>query len=317
MNNYGYSAKELNQFGVYRIVNVKNGEVYIGSTSLKFKTRWEQHLHSLKKQKHHNSILQNKWNFYGERSFLFEIAEIVLDKNDVISTEQKWLDFAFKDGKCINVRPLAESPLGFKMNQEGRTKISNGMKKAWADLSKKDEWKQSLAGNGYRLQQIVKNDPEVAKKKSDGLLRAWQNPDVREKHLKSTNDFYDSPESQQARQEISIASRSYWDSPNGQANIARRQKTYIGVVSPDGVPYSPITNLSKFAKEHNLDIRSLRHLVNGRQMVYKGWVAMLYEGEIDAHKRVAFIKHVNLSNSQRGLKKPRKQANNLSPNGQN
>lgn len=48
-------------------------------------------------------------------------------------------------------------------------------------------------------------------------------------------------------------------------------KTYDGVVSPDGIVYSPITNLNKFCKEHNLDRRGMAYVVAGKRPHWHGW----------------------------------------------
>ena len=62
--------------GIYKITNLKNHKIYIGSSN-NIMRRWYEHLRDLKNQKHCNSHLQNAWNKYGENNFLFEIIEIV------------------------------------------------------------------------------------------------------------------------------------------------------------------------------------------------------------------------------------------------
>src|SRR5690606_19704596 len=65
-----------NKAGVYQIVNLKNGKIYIGSAKC-FKVRANQHLKSLRENKHHNKFLQRSFNKWGEQSFLFEVLEVV------------------------------------------------------------------------------------------------------------------------------------------------------------------------------------------------------------------------------------------------
>lgn len=59
-------------YSVYRITNIKNGRIYIGSTS-NFEIRRSEHLAHLRKGKHVNRFLQSDFKIYGEQSFLFEV----------------------------------------------------------------------------------------------------------------------------------------------------------------------------------------------------------------------------------------------------
>jgi hypothetical protein len=60
--------------GVYRILNVKNGRIYIGSTSC-FRKRAKSHYIDLKTGRHQNAFMQNDFNKCGEDSFVFEVVE--------------------------------------------------------------------------------------------------------------------------------------------------------------------------------------------------------------------------------------------------
>ena len=60
--------------GVYKILNLINGNHYIGSTS-DFKRREKQHFNELAKGKHHNYKLQEEFNSFGFNSFRFSVIE--------------------------------------------------------------------------------------------------------------------------------------------------------------------------------------------------------------------------------------------------
>ena len=64
--------------GVYKIINLINGKVYIGSAK-NFSVRFNQHIKSLEKNKHQNKHLQNAFNQYGTDNFLFEVIEVLED----------------------------------------------------------------------------------------------------------------------------------------------------------------------------------------------------------------------------------------------
>jgi len=65
--------------GIYKIVNIVNGKIYIGSAlniyNRIFGSSSISHLKALKNNNHINKKLQNSFNKYGEDSFEFFIVE--------------------------------------------------------------------------------------------------------------------------------------------------------------------------------------------------------------------------------------------------
>lgn len=109
--------------GIYQI-NCKNSkEFYIGSAK-DLNHRWNTHLYCLKNNKHHNIILQRKFNKYGKENFEFKI----LSKAPIeylIKLEQWFLDNL---KPSINIYKTAYSPIGFKHSGETRRKLSEQKK---------------------------------------------------------------------------------------------------------------------------------------------------------------------------------------------
>ena len=60
--------------GIYKITNIQNGKVYVGS-SLNLSNREYKHFWMLNKGVHDNLFLQNSFNKYGKDFFIFEILE--------------------------------------------------------------------------------------------------------------------------------------------------------------------------------------------------------------------------------------------------
>lgn len=61
--------------GIYKILNIINTKVYIGSsTNLRY--RISKHFNHLKKNHHNNDYLQRSFNKWGKDSFIFEILEL-------------------------------------------------------------------------------------------------------------------------------------------------------------------------------------------------------------------------------------------------
>lgn len=60
--------------GIYKITCLKNNMAYVGQAK-DIQKRFGIHIRSLNKNKHYNKHLQNSWNKYGEKNFIFEVIE--------------------------------------------------------------------------------------------------------------------------------------------------------------------------------------------------------------------------------------------------
>lgn len=78
--------------GIYMIMNLINNKLYIGSTK-NFRKRKNEHFNSLRKNKHYSSHLQNAWNKYGEKNFIFMEVEQIEDENNLFNREASWIIF--------------------------------------------------------------------------------------------------------------------------------------------------------------------------------------------------------------------------------
>ena len=85
--------------GVFQIKNIANGKVLLGS-SLNLEGPLNSHRFMLTTGSHRNKALQNEWNAYGEKNFVFEILETVKVTDDpnfnlndeLILLEEIWLE---------------------------------------------------------------------------------------------------------------------------------------------------------------------------------------------------------------------------------
>ncbi len=114
--------------GVYKIINNVNNKIYIGSTGNKggFNKRFSQHLELLRKNKHHSIHLQRAWNKYGEKSFKFEIIEIIDNVLMILDREQFYIDNykSYDINLGYNICKIAGSSLGIKKTPEQILKMS-------------------------------------------------------------------------------------------------------------------------------------------------------------------------------------------------
>lgn len=134
--------------GIYRIRNLTNEKVYIGS-AVKLLTRLRWHFRRLKRGGHPNRYLQKSWNKYGEDSFAFEVLEYV-EPDRLLEREQFHLDQLFESGNHYNVAAVAGNTLGVKRSEETKRKIgaANRGKLAGRKLSEETKSKISADGRG-------------------------------------------------------------------------------------------------------------------------------------------------------------------------
>lgn len=117
------NEKELKLSGIYKISNILDDRVYIGSAK-HFRKRVVNHSYLLKKNKHHSTKLQNFVNKHGMETLRVELLKLCSPEM-LLVTEQKWIDY-YKSytKKGFNECPIAYSRLGIKLSEETKAKIS-------------------------------------------------------------------------------------------------------------------------------------------------------------------------------------------------
>lgn len=104
--------------GVYTITNMRNGKLYVGSSSRNVFERFGKHRRLLLLNKHTNSYLQRAWNKYN-KCFKFELLE-VCSKEKCIEREQYYIDLLNPE---YNLAKIAGSTLGVRFSEETKDKI--------------------------------------------------------------------------------------------------------------------------------------------------------------------------------------------------
>ena len=73
---------------VYKILNTVNGKYYVGST-IHLQKRIARHFSSLRSNSHHNFLLQDDYNKYGDSSFTIEVVAVFDEEKQAKDLEQK------------------------------------------------------------------------------------------------------------------------------------------------------------------------------------------------------------------------------------
>lgn len=119
-------VEDLNNVcGVYKIVNLINGKIYIGS-SKNLRHRLWGHRAQLRHNKHGNEHLQRAWNKYGEENFDYCILE-TCDEEHQYEREQYYID------TCHPEYNIADKVILPSFTEESRKKHSETRKRMFAE----------------------------------------------------------------------------------------------------------------------------------------------------------------------------------------
>lgn len=134
--------------GVYRIRNIINKKIYIGS-SIDVFYRWKEHLFYLRNNKHKSPHLQSAFNKYGIENFIFEVI-MFCSKDKLLFFEQKCLDVYKPYNREIgyNTCKMAGNTLGKTHSEETKRKI--GLKSIGRNIVCTEEMKKVFAEYGKK-----------------------------------------------------------------------------------------------------------------------------------------------------------------------
>lgn len=144
------------KYGIYKIINLKTGKVYIGQTKENFKRRFWFHRWKLRQGSHDNNYLQKSWNKYGEENFAFDIVEILnhTNINDINQKEIYWISYYSELTGVYNIQNGGQPERLVKyVSPESRKKVGalNRKRMLGTKLSVETKRKMSEARTGKRV----------------------------------------------------------------------------------------------------------------------------------------------------------------------
>lgn len=111
--------------GAYAIL-CEGGEAYVGG-SLNIKQRVANHKCGLRRGSHPNRRLQEAWGQRGPEAFSFVVLELV-SADELVATEQKWMDLLRSERGLFNIAPFAASARGLTHGEGARASMSAKLK---------------------------------------------------------------------------------------------------------------------------------------------------------------------------------------------
>lgn len=144
---------------IYKITNIINGKVYVGSSN-NYEKRIKKHKYELINNKHANKHLQNSWIIHGEENFTFElIKECKLEKQ--FEVEGKEIEKYIKklgDNKLYNI---IKNPVQHMENMRIKNLLNQGFIVCQEcgeifKLSEEDEkYLEFLSDNGLDIKENI------------------------------------------------------------------------------------------------------------------------------------------------------------------
>lgn len=155
--------------GIYKILNLKNNKLYIGSSS-NLRYRMSSHWAKLESNCHANIYLQRAYNKYGKENFIILVLEYVdkLDRDLLLEREQYYLDLyqACNNKFGYNIAKSVEGPFKEVLSEEHRRKIGDTLRgKRRGPMSIETKKKISLTKIGKKLSKAHRNKISAGCKK--------------------------------------------------------------------------------------------------------------------------------------------------------
>ena len=151
----------MDKSGVYHILNLENGKLYIGATK-NWKERLVKHRGSLRSGRHHNKHLQNSWNKYGEEAFEFKLIYRCPEGRLKVVEQETMDSFDFEDLYNIRrdaqaipkhsgtvIEKLRKASTGVVFSEERRRKIGDA--KRGTKHTEETKRKMSIAHKGRKV----------------------------------------------------------------------------------------------------------------------------------------------------------------------
>lgn len=238
--------------GIYEIVNIATGSIYVGSAA-QLKKRCGEHIRGLSRGKHHSKRLQSDWAKHGCQSFLFRPL-LICEKRDLLFYEQRAMDSLLPS---YNTVPIAGSQLGYRHTEETRAKLSAAAKR-------------TRNFTGHRHSEETKAKISASRKGKGGGPRSAE-------RLKKIGDAHRGrPKSEEQKRKISSSLMGHKQSPE---QIEKRRKSMpIGHYQRSAIAKSKLSDADVVRIRTRLSSGEKQTAIAKDFNVTKGVISRLYLG---------------------------------------
>lgn len=239
----------LDKPGIYKITNLVNGKLYIGS-SRRLVRRMKESKRDLAKGSYHNKSLQLAWNRHGSEAFKWEALEYC-SETDRLSCESRWIknlnaknrEYGYNYADPTDAvalwtderrkiqsenaksqwhrKSVGEKQEVLRIFDKGRVEVNS----KWDDPnSKVHKVRQANLSKGTAALAKCMKDPEWRAKRKTGskTKELWKNPEYRKKMLpafetgrkKGERRFTEIVKSAEFKEQHSLRNRKLWADQN-------------------------------------------------------------------------------------------------------
>lgn len=241
--------------GIYKIENLEDGKVYIGS-AVNLKTRYVAHRNALRRGNHGNIHLQRAWDKYGECAFMFSIIELVYHPDQLLEIEQLWMNYYDVMNTGYNISPTAGNCVGIKHTEEARENMSK-------------------AHLGKTLSEEQKGKISKSLKKGNHPLHGGHHTEESKKKMSESSKGY--RHTAEWKELMSGRFSGEGNPMYGKPGTCGNARDWI-LNSPYGETYK-VQNLARFCREHGLSAGTLYQVSTGRVKSHKGWTCKKLRGD--------------------------------------
>lgn len=137
--------KYKNKFGIYGILNVLTGKIYIGKTKQRFQKRYWHHCWKLKKGNHDNPYLQNSYNTHKDYCFVFLVIEEVENPDVLNELEIKYIKLFRQSNRSYNILDGGDGANGRSWSEEEKRAIGERNRVSMLGRKHSDETKEKMS----------------------------------------------------------------------------------------------------------------------------------------------------------------------------
>lgn len=173
--------------GIYKIVQISTGIVYIGQTKMKFIKRYWHHRWKLKHNNHDNKYLQNTWNKYGENDFKFEVIHILKEHENLDELEIMYISKYDSYNNGFNLTTGGDGKNNCPMSEKAKKIV--GMKNRIHNMGKKHTEKTKIQMSKSSQHRKLTSE-QIEKLKQSRLEKGFSNESkqkMSKSHLGSNN----------------------------------------------------------------------------------------------------------------------------------
>lgn len=263
--------------GIYKITCIANGKIYIGS-SINIKRRWDEHRRHLRSGCHHNSLLQNAYNKYGEDVFIIEVIELIMPWV-LIDMENYWLATLkpYQRDIGFNIGEKAEAGMkGRKHTPETLVKLTAASTGHIHTSEHKEKIAMALRGKRKNPEAIAKTAAfHKGRKRSPETVERLR---VAKTGFRHSNDSRAKMSLAQKGRIVSVETRAKISishigiKPNPEQKLKRifSLGNCYEILSPTGEVFKS-HNLNQFCKDNGLSQSRMSAVSRGQQDNHRGW----------------------------------------------